>query len=108
MISKELEIYPKIQNRKYITWITRLWIEHYSLNKYLYHFNIIDSSEYEYENGYETIAYHLLKCEIYEEKYEILRKKIKVQRMRVEKLLRDIKLIEHTVKFIENTERFNF
>ena len=68
-------------------------IKHYSFNKYLYHFNIINNSNCEYEKRYETMKYYLLKYTLYEKKRDWMRRKIKIEEMRMSKFLDDFKLV---------------
>lgn len=102
------QIYQEITSRKHLAWIARLRTGHCSLNKYLHHFSIVDSPDCDCEEGHETVAHYLLKCEIYEEERDALRKRVGVQGMRVNKLLGDSKLVKHTLEYMEKTQRFNF
>ena len=48
-LKKKNKIYQYIKDRRHITWIIRLRIEYYILNKYLYYLNIINDLNCEYE-----------------------------------------------------------
>jgi len=107
-VEPEAQIYQAILRRKHIAWIAKLRTGHCSLNKYLHHFNIVDSADCDCEGGQETVAHYLLRCEIYEEERDALRKGVGVHGMKVNKLLGDPKLVKHTLEYMEKTQRFNF
>ncbi len=73
----EFKLYKKLKWKQVIL-LFRLHIEHCHLNQYLHQFNIIEISEYEYDEEKEIIEYYLLNYELYDEERDILRRRIEV------------------------------
>ena len=100
------KLYNALQQRKHVTWISRLRTGHCHLNEYLYRFNIIETPMCECGAEKETVDHYLLNCELYDEERDALRRKVGIQGMKISTLLGDNKIIKETIEYIEKTGRF--
>src|SRR5947207_12439867 len=90
----------KLADRNSATKIAQLRTGHCGLNRYLYRFDIKNTSYYHYKYKKETMKHYLLECRKFREQRKKLRKEVEIAKMRVARLLGNTKLIKHTLEYI--------